>query len=177
MAQPPSDFETLYSDEPGKIRANANLPGQLVYCVTKLSNHAEYMERSRAALEKQYPGYDKEHLHDLACQAAPCGKWNWRDFGIPDGWNPVKELITPYCQFSRAEAMKGSEQVVRSFQGARGSTMEGVGIAPDLTPRVSKEQPASPKSIVLVAQNGYHEVAQAKKEVSLGKRLLGMGKG
>lgn len=177
MAQLPKDFEVLYSDDDGKIRANANLPGQLVYLVTKLTNHAAYMEKSRAALEKEHPGYEKEHEHAAACadEKTPCGKWNWRDYGIPDGWNPVKDLITPYCQFSRAEAMKGSEQVVRSFQGSNDTSLEGVGLAPDLTPRQRKEQAGKPTSIVLVAQNGAAEIGAAKKQVGLGKRLLGMG--
>jgi hypothetical protein len=168
MANP--DFEALYSSDPGKIRANANLPGHLVYCVTKLTNHASLLQATRAALEKEFPGYG----HKETCQPICTEHWTWRDFGVPDGWNPTLELITPYLQYSRAEAMKGSEQVVRSFQGARATDLEGVGLAPDLTPR--QRQDARPAPMVIVAAHGLSNgVKEAKESTSLAKRLIGLG--
>lgn len=143
MARDP-DFEVLYSEAPSKVRSNANLPGDLVYVGTKLTNHSTYIEKMYESLERAFPGYGKD--------------WTWQDFGIPERWNPTKELITPYFQLSRSEAMKGSEQVVRSFNAVRASEIEGAGIAPDLRPRALPVN--SPQTIINVAQQGRQEIKQ-----------------
>lgn len=171
------DFEALYSQEPGKVRANANLPGQLVLPVNRLTVHAHGMEKWRQAIEDANPGYDPMHIHETACEfrtgifgaESKCGKWNWKDWRNPEDYNPTHEFVTPYLQLSRAEAMKGSEQVVRSFQGGRPADIEGVGIAPDLAP---KHHGPAPVTLVVAAQQG---VNGAKKEVSLAKRMVGLG--
>lgn len=149
------DFEVLYSEAPAKVRANANLPGDLVWIGTKLVNHSAFLEKMRAALENTYGGYGRE--------------WVWQDFGIPEGWNPTKELITPYFQLSRSEAMKGSEQVVRSFQASQQGEIEGVGVAPDLTPR--QVRPTG-QTIINIASRGIQE---AKKQPGMLRRMVGLG--
>lgn len=135
------DFDILYRDSPVHVRSNANLPGHLVYTLTKLTNHADYLEATREALEEIYPGTD------------------WKQFSLPTGFNPVRELVTPYAQYSRAEAMKGSEQVVRGFQGNKPSEMEGVGGSPNLLPRQN-----GGGSVVLI-QNMAKEAKKSKSIV------------
>lgn len=154
MARDP-DFNVLYSEEPSKLRGNANLPGDLVWVGTKLVNHATFIDKMFEALEKHYPGYGTT--------------WTWQDFGIPERWNPTKELMTPYFQLSRSEGMKGSEQVVRSFQATRSSEIEGVGVAPDLSPR--QLRPGG-QTVINIAQQGIRD---AKKQPGMLRRMVGLG--
>jgi hypothetical protein len=157
MPRPDPEFEALYSETPAKVRANANLPGDLVWVLTKLTNHATYMDRLRKSLEEEHDGFDTT--------------WAWEDFGIPSNWNPTRELILPYLQLSRSEAMKGSEQVVRSFQATRAGTsgVDGSGAAPDLSPRAP---PAAPHNqVVVLASAAGHEM----KKSSRVKKILGLG--
>lgn len=152
------DFDVLYQNTPGHIRSNANLPGHFVFAVSSLEMEADDVEQERAMLEKAYPGYDAEHKH-VDC-GDDCRVWNWRDYGIPEEYNPLKVFIEPYLQISRAEGMKGSEQVVRGFNSQNQPMMEGLG-TPSLQPRMGP-------SPVVVIQNGV-------KEVKRGPRL-GLGR-
>lgn len=135
------DFDVFYQEKPVHIRSNANLPGSYVYPMTRMQTHADFMDEFRALIEKSEPG-------------------DWKDWNISPGANPVKNFIAPYSQFSRAEGMKGSEQVVRGFNSQNQPMMEGLG-TPSLQPRMSP-------SPVVVIQNGV-------KEVKRGPRL-GLGR-
>lgn len=119
------DFEVLYRKDPGYIRANANLPGTLVLPVAQLEAIADHMDNTRHALEARY-GADKDNLDAF-----------WMPWGVTANANPVGQIIQPYQQLSRAESMKGSEQVVRGFQGYKPPLVEGVNESPNLTPRQS----------------------------------------
>lgn len=135
------DFDVLYGSEPGHVRSNANLPGHFVYPITRMQTHADSMDEFRTEIEKAEPG-------------------DWQAWNVAADANPVKKFITPYSQFSRAEQMKGSEQVVRGFQSNTQPQMEGLG-TPSLQPRMGP-------SPVVVIQNGV-------KEVKRGPRL-GLGR-
>lgn len=138
------DFEILYGSKPEYLRPNSNLPGRFVYTLTRLTNHADFMDKIRESLEGKYPGFGTT--------------WDWTDYGIPNDFNPVREFVTPYSQFSRAEGMKGSEQVVRGFAGPQAiPMMEGVGQEPNLLPRPTNNVP------MVIIQNGAKEVKKARR--------------
>jgi len=142
------DFEVLYRNTPEHIRSNANLPGQFVFPVSSLEMEADGADEFRALLEAEYPGYGD--------------KWHWKDFGIPENYNPLKVFITPYLQISRADGMKGSEQVVRGFQGFQPNEFEGIG-QPSLMPKAG----AGP---TVVIQNGVRELKEKRGLRGLGGR-------
>lgn len=140
------DFDVLYDEAPGHIRSNANLPGHFIYPLTRLSNHAEYMESLKETLEEMHPETD------------------WQDYGMPNSYNPVGNFVLPYSQFSRAESMKGSEQVVRGFQGFQPEGVEGIG-EPNLAPK-NRQSPS------VIVYNGVRDGIQQKKR----GRFSGFGK-
>lgn len=166
---PEQDFEVLFKETPAHVRANANLPGQFVYTTTSMTSHSDLVQRNRTMFEEAFPGYDPSHVHET-CVKTPrayrgmyawfwtCGHWNWHDFGIPEDGDPVGTFITPYLQISRAEGMKGSEQVTRGFMGNRpGPVIEGVGESPNLYPQ------STPGQAQVIIQNGVQDYKRAKK--------------
>lgn len=169
MPESPKDFEVLYKETAAHVRANANLPGQGIYPITELSRLADEADAWYEELEQAYPGYASpgEHTHGQGCTGPPgfksCGKWSWsQDFGVPERYNPLRGFCLPYLQASRAEAMKGSEQVVRGFAAASpflGS--EGVGESPNLLPR-------QPQGTMVVIQNGMKEAKEKRGLKGLG---------
>jgi hypothetical protein len=156
------DFEVLYKNEPSHIRANANLPGHLVYTLTKLNNHAEFMENLRKALENTNEGYSP--FGDTVLKVNIQELWRWEDYGIPETLNPVRDLIEPYSQFSRAESMKGSEQVVRGFAGFRPEGELNDQGEPNLMPKNTAQ------GTTVIVQNGMKELKQKKGLMGLGGR-------
>lgn len=162
------DFDVLYKETPAHVRANANLPGQGIYPITELSRLAQEAEDWYDELEKAYPGYTSpaEHTHGAECLGLPgsrsCGKWSWsQDFGIQERYNPLRGFCLPYLQASRAEAMKGSEQVVRGFASVQPLGSDGVGESPNLLPR-------QPQGTMVVIQNGMKEAREKRGLKGLG---------
>lgn len=167
----------LYGETPGQIRANANLPGHFIYPLARLELHAEYMERMRTEIEKMM---ENQHRHGELCYSdGECWEVDgetfrlskglicdiptiqriprtWQEAGMAPGHNPVRDFITPYSQFSRAESMKGSEQVVRGFQGFQPEGVEGIG-EPNLAPK-NRQSPS------VIVYNGVRDgITQNKK--------------
>jgi hypothetical protein len=163
---PERDFEILYRATPEHRRGNSNLPGHFVYPVTRLEGHADYRDRQRKACETFYPGFDPAHVHAAVCDIGgrlSCNKWSWLDYGIPNEYNPVREFIAPYEQLSRAEGMKGSNQVALGFQTLQQQEAIDMGKTPSLTPRPGAGTPT------VIINNGTRAVKEVRKGV------LGLG--
>lgn len=159
----------IYSDEPGKRKANSNLPGNLVFTKSSLDAHAMRRDKEREAIQNSVPGYDPQHNHLPTC--LDCGKWSWRDYGIPEEWNPVGLLGTSYDQYSRAEAMKGSTQAVMMASGQNNKPTLDDATMPDLTP-VNRPTPGN--TVVIMGQEAH---AYGKKSglYNSAKKLVGLG--
>lgn len=136
------DFKVFYSDQPGHIRANANLPPEFVWTLTRLTTHAVAMDQYRLAIEKAEPG-------------------DWDVWNISPNANPVGLMLEPYGQYSRADSLKGSEQVVRTANGNQQAGLQGMG-NPNLLPNSPNGGP------VIMIQNGMKEVKEKKGLRGLG---------
>lgn len=140
MADKP-DFAVLYEKTPEHVRSNANLPGQFVFPIASLEMEADSADNYRELMEQEHPGYGET--------------WSWKDFGIPEAYNPLKVFITPYLQISRADGMKGSEQVVRGFQAFQPQGIDAIG-QPSLMPK-------STNGTTVIVQNGKAAVNEVRK--------------
>lgn len=111
---PNKDFEVLYNNEPERIRRNANLIGEVIPILTGIELDGLQAEREAHLLALEYPEGSDERKWLLA----------YRD--------PWAEYAQNYLQMSRAEDMKGSEQVVRAFMGMQQRIFEESGLTPNL---------------------------------------------
>jgi len=109
-------------------------------------------EKFRELMENYYPDYG----HDEECTEGCRLHWTWQDWGIPEEFNPLKIFITPYLQISRADSMKGSEQVVRGFAGFRPPEFDSLG-NPNLMPKQGQN------GTTVIVQNGQRAVGEVRK--------------
>lgn len=146
--QPNRDFQVFYDRE--KIRSNANIPGEVVPILTSIEmDGLRRQERVRKAAQS-YPEGD------------PRRKWCEE---YQDPWASYPSL---YAEWTRSEDMRGSDQVMRSFQSQYQAFLEESGVTPDLFPRVPEPSriPGNKREMVRhgsdAVMNGIRDFRPAK---------------
>lgn len=162
--------------KPDLFRENANINNFIVVPLVMLEAAMDYMHATR---DKLWPAERKQVLVETAEQfAVELSKLStkeeyaaWLDVRAQQLMQsehallqldekppitPMECILPSLSGWSRSEAMKGSEQLVRSFMGQPvGGTQEGMGQGPILTP---PKPVGSPGAMAVVAYNGVKDL-------------------